>query len=29
MGRGGTYLHGFNETPHVDATTADEMLTYS
>ncbi|MBV7407654.1 histidine phosphatase family protein [Maritimibacter sp. DP1N21-5] len=29
IGRGGTYLHGFNETPHVDADTAGEMLTYS
>lgn len=29
QGRKATYLHGFNETPHIDATNADEMLTYS
>lgn len=29
QGRNGTYLHGFNETPHIDAANADEMLTYS
>jgi broad specificity phosphatase PhoE len=29
QGRNGAYLHGFNETPHIDATNADEMLTYS
>ncbi|SEP84693.1 histidine phosphatase family protein [Thalassovita taeanensis] len=23
------YLHGFNETPHINAANADEMLTYS
>ena len=23
------YLHGFNETPHIDATNADTLLTYS
>lgn len=28
-GRNGIYLHGFNETPHIDASNADEMLTYS
>ncbi|MBR9844114.1 MAG: histidine phosphatase family protein [Rhodobacteraceae bacterium] len=25
----GTWLHGFNETPHIDAGNAAEMLTYS
>lgn len=25
----GTWLHGFNETPHIDAANASEMLTYS
>ena len=25
----GTWLHGFNETPHIDAANAAEMLTYS
>lgn len=29
QGRKATYLHGFNETPHIDAINADEMLTYS
>lgn len=28
-GRSGTYLHSFNETPHITADNADEMLTYS
>ena len=29
MSRNGTWLHGFNETPHIDAANQDEMLTYS
>lgn len=29
QGRSATYLHGFNETPHIDASNAHEMLTYS
>lgn len=29
QGRNATYLHGFNETPHIDALNASEMLTYS
>lgn len=29
QGRSNTYLHGFNETPHITAENADEMLTYS
>jgi broad specificity phosphatase PhoE len=28
-GRNALYLHGFNETPHVDAETAPRLLTYS
>jgi len=28
-GRNAIYLHGFNETPHVDAETAPRFLTYS
>lgn len=29
QGRNATYLHGFNETPHITAENAAEMLTYS
>lgn len=29
QGRNGAYLHGFNETPHINAANMDEMLTYS
>ncbi len=29
ISRGGTWLNGFNETPHIDAANQDEMLTYS
>jgi broad specificity phosphatase PhoE len=28
-GRNALYLHGFNETPHIDADTAPRLLTYS
>ncbi|MGH1368316.1 MAG: histidine phosphatase family protein [Maritimibacter sp.] len=29
QGRNSTFLHGFNETPHITAQNADDMLTYS
>lgn len=29
VSRNGTWLHGFNETPHIDAENTAEMLTYS
>jgi len=29
VGRDGLYLHSFNETPHVDAQTAPDLLSYS
>ncbi|APX90780.1 hypothetical protein BV394_14535 [Brevirhabdus pacifica] len=29
VGREGLYLHSFNETPHIDAASADDLLTYS
>ncbi|WP_372884650.1 histidine phosphatase family protein [Shimia sp.] len=29
LSRNGTWLNGFNETPHIDAANQDEMLTYS
>lgn len=29
ISRNGTWLNGFNETPHIDASNEDEMLTYS